>query len=394
MAKPGDFELIYCNIISPRGTLNLTEGFMSARIYESIMNPSIIIELDVWDTDDAMGNLRVVGDEIINISFCAPGTQILSYRFVLDKVELLDVPGTQKGKEWIAHGVGQEALQAKANYIQKAYETTVSSIVADIHKNYLHSISPLNVETTDGTVKIIIPNIKPFEAIDLVRRRAVSSANPSSTYLYFQNAYGHEFVTIEGMLKGIPIKTFYHEDGIGASVFLNDYNQIIAYQVPQIASSTVRINMGGLKQLISTYDVRTNQYSNTIVTPNYGNFNSSIFRANYGATPGQWSFIPQDSVTNPTRIAIATAYQMAFMSALTQISMHLKVNGDTTYTVGNIITLNIPEAIAITGVPPLDPEYSGNYLISRLCRNIAKIQEKPRYTDTIEAVTIDLATGV
>src|SRR5271166_3686476 len=129
MAKPGDFELIYCNIISPRGTLNLTEGFMSARIYESIMNPSIIIELDVWDTDDAMGNLRVVGDEIINISFCAPGTQILSYRFVLDKVELLDVPGTQKGKEWIAHGVGRETMFAKANYIQKAYETTVSSIV-------------------------------------------------------------------------------------------------------------------------------------------------------------------------------------------------------------------------------------------------------------------------
>src|SRR5574337_618463 len=123
---PGDVIINNCMINSPRGSLNLTQGFMSSRVYESIFTQNNICEIDVFDTDDAISQLPILGDETISFSFNAPGTPTLNYTFALDKAELVDITGTQKGKQYILHGVGQETLQSKANYVQKSYNTDIA----------------------------------------------------------------------------------------------------------------------------------------------------------------------------------------------------------------------------------------------------------------------------
>jgi hypothetical protein len=390
---PGDVQINSCVINSPRGSLDLTQSFLSSRVYESIFTQNNICEIDVFDTDDAISQLPILGDETINFSFNPPGISPVNYTFALDKAELIDITGTQKGKQYILHGVGQETLQSKANYIQKSYNTDISSIIQDIHTTFLKATTALITEATDGVQKLIIPNLKPFDAIDMVRRRAVSSSNPSSTFLYFENAQGHNFKTIEGMANAGTVKTFVHGDGIGSSIFNNTYNNIIGYSVPQIVSSTQRIAMGGLNQQVATYDHRTRQYVSNPIQLALGSMNSGAFKAAYGATAGLFSMIPWDSLLSPTNITTSTPQQLAYLSNMMQCYINLKVNGDTTVMAGSTITLNIPEAITTTGTQALDPLISGDYLVSGINRNIGSVDVKPRYVDIIEALTPSLAAG-
>ena len=385
MAVPGDVEISQCIINSPRGSLDLNHLYTSARVYESTLVENNIVEIDVFDTDDALGNLSLLGDETINFSFCAPGTPVLDYVFALDKVELADTDNP-KSKQYIVHGVGKEAMYAKTNFVKKSYKTDISSIVTDIHKTFLKSAHAIITEVTDGIQQLVIPNMRPFDAIDMVRRRAVSSVNPSSTFLYFENADGHNFKTIEGMMKQGPVKVFVHGDAVGSSIYNNTTNNIINYQVPKIISSTERIALGGMSQRVATFDIRTRKFSFKDVKPTQSGWNSSAFQAAYGAVFGLFHLLPTTSVTNNTNIPTSTPEQMGYLSNLLQCNIVIYVNGDTTVKAGDTITINIPQSITTTGITANDPTISNNYLVSRLCRNIDKIEVTPRYTETIEGI--------
>lgn len=356
--------------------------------------PNCVMEIDVIDTDDALSNLTIVGDENVFFSFCAPGTQLLEYTFALDTVELVEITGTQKGKQYKLHGVGKETMFSKTNYIQKSYNTDISSIIQDIHSNFLNSVRPLITEATQGIQKIIIPNLKPFEAIDMVRRRATSATNQSSTFLYFENAAGHNFKTVEGMFNSGMVKNFVHQDAVGWSIYINTWNNIIDYSVPKIVSSTERIGMGGMTQSTSTFNMRTRAYDNKVQNMSYGNFNSSFFKDAYGALAGAFHLLPIDTAKPPTNLSAATPMQSAYVSNLLQVQMNILVYGDTIYKAGDIVGVNIPQAIATTGTQQTDPLLSQNYLISSLCRSIDLIDKKPRYTDSMELICGQLANGV
>ncbi len=372
---------------SPRGSLNLGGMFSSFKVFESIFVPNVLIEILVFDVNDSIGNLNIIGDETITTTFGAPGGIYASYTFALDTITNSHELGSTKSKMYTLHGVGQETMFSKTNFVQKNYNTDISSIVQDIHTKFLMSGKSLTTESTTGTQNITIPNYNPFKAIDMVRRRAVSSTNQSSTFLYFENALGMYFKTIEGMLKQGPIKTFIHSDSVGSSIFnLTDAN-IISYEVPQIASSTDRITIGGLKQRVQTYNIRTRKYNFQDIMPPQNPYNSSAFTTKYGNSYGRVSMIPVDTANRPfTAIDTMTPFQLGYVSNLTQNQVKIKVFGDAIVKAGDTVNINIPEFMNTTGSVPNDPQISGNYLVSRLARNIDISTAHPRYTESLELI--------
>lgn len=399
---PGDFYLYTMEVITYNaGIWNLIGYYLSFRVYESIQTPNYMCEIDVLDTDGSVPALALLGGEPLILSFSAPGTPILTYVFAIDHIEITEVHGAQKAMQYIIHGIGPEALYAQANYVTKSYNQPISSIVSDIHSNYLHSSMPLSTEGTQGSQQITIPNLKPYEAIDMLRRRGTSAGNPSSAYVYFENSYGYYFVTIAQLMAGPIVKTFVHQDAVDINVYNNTWNNIISYEAPKIFDAIPRIALGGLSQQIATFDIRSRNYTSSQKTMsgssgktgNPGTFNNKGFTSQYGGSPGLFSMLPWNSFYPPTNIPDTTPQQMAYLSNLVQIYVNLRVNGDTTISVGNMITLDIPQPISITGQIPLDPYISGNFLVIRLCRNVGLFDEKPRYTEQIEAFSGGLPAG-
>jgi len=397
---PGDVIIENCMITGQNGSLDATQSLLEARVYESIATPNYVMELEIFDDNGAVSTLNLSGGETVDFSFCAPGGPIASYSGVIDKIEVKNITGTQKGKEYIFTCPGKETFISKGSYVQKSYNTDIASIVRDLHTNFLQSISPLITEATFGIQKIIIPNLKPFEAIDMVRRRATSAQNQSSTFLYFQNYEGHNFKTIEGMMQGSSVKTLTSYDGIDHSIFNNTLNNIIDYEIPQIIVANQRVDLGSMTQRVATFDIRSRQYiyqDQTIdgsggKTSNPGRWNSTNFIQQFAQKFNFFSMIPWDSFWSATNIPQTTPLQMAYMSNLLQNYVNVLVNGDPTVKVGDIVTLDLPMTSSLTGALQNDPQISGNYLVSRLVRSIKPRGETPRYTETLEAISGSPAT--
>ena len=405
--NPGDIIVDALTVSSQRGSLNLAAAFVSASIYESIFTPGIVADIVVLDTDDQLGQLKITGDEMVDFTFKAPGGQSAIYKFALHALDDNKMTASQKSKTYTIKCVSEEALHSQTNFVQKSYNQPVSDIVKDIHKNYMKSEKPIEVEDTKGSQKVVVGHFNPMKAVDMVRRRGISNENKSSSYVFFETRNGDgqmfKFSTIEGLFKQSPVKTFQQSDAINHSIMNQADNNIISYEVPKQASSTDRIAMGG-KRRVSSFDFRTHSYvtkdidtkDTDYTTGGKGSYDSSEFKSKYfnAKIPPQ-SVIPIDTSQRPvTHIADQTADQQAFLATLMQNAMKIKVYGDANLKSGDMVTANIPKKVSTTDNSELDPLMSGDFLVSRIHHEIGTAVMRPRYTCTLELVKGNLGQGV
>ena len=377
-------------------------------IYESIFTPGIIADIVVMDTSDLLGTLRFSGDEQLFFDAKTPNGQRCTFMLHVYMLSELQSMGAQKAKMYTLNCVSQEALFAKTNYVQKAYYDLCSNIVQDIHKTYLNSSKTLTVEQTRAAQNLVIAQRNPYDAISMVRKRAVSATNKSSLYTYFESRANNnqifKFVTLESLFGQSIVKSFQQSDAINVDLMASKDNNIISYQIPNQFSAIDRITYGGQRKIVK-FNTTTQQYETTIVTTNdtdykTGGSNSSdvstFFKNLFGKSnnPPQ-SMIPEDiSQRALTYIPETSADQQAYLSIMLQNTMKIKVYGDLALTAGVMINCTIPDKQNFTGAPKADPLMTGNFLISRIHHRIGYIQERPRYTCTIECLKGNFNEGI
>jgi hypothetical protein len=372
----------------------------AASIYESIFTPGTVCDIEVSDTQDFLGNLKLSGDEIVLFSITVPGSVTADFLFSLYELAGLESSASQKSKTYTLKCVSLEAMYAKSFYVQKSYISLCSEIVQDIHKNYLNSVKPINIENTIGPQNILIPHKNPFDAINLVRKRSVSPTNKSSSYVYFENRQNekqtYNFVTIESIFRNNKIiKSFQQSSAINTTIFNDKSNNIIAYKVPNQFSSIEKIALGGPRK-ITTYNFTTQEFITNIIqtldsafsTGGTGTDTSNFFKnLFYKAQIPPQSIIPIDiSQRASTNIPLATPNLQAYLSVLMQNSMKIRVPGDTLLTSGILVNCDIPNKTGTTGPLKLDPLLSGTFLVSRIHHRIGLLQERPRYTCVMECL--------
>jgi hypothetical protein len=99
------------------------------------------------------------------------------------------------------------------------------------------------------------------------------------------------------------------------------------------------------------------------------------------------SFIALDYAQRPiTNIPEATPDTQAYLAALMQNAMRIKVPGDSLLTAGQMIICEIPNKIGLTISVNEDPLMTGKFLISRIHHKIGEFGETPRYTCSIECI--------
>lgn len=406
----GDISNVRLLIQSERGVLDLSKSFFAASIYESIFTPGTVCDIVVIDTNDQMGTLKFSGDETVIFNYGVTGSDTANFTFALYEIEGVGTLGAQKAKSYTLKCVSEEAMYAKTNYVSKCYNMLCSEMIADIHKNYLKSIKPVTVETTKGPQVIVVPNLSPFEAISMIRRRSVSSISKSSIFVYYETRVKGQqtfnYTTIESLFNNAPVKTFKQSDTVSQTPLTTqiDDNNIIAYSVPRQFSSIDKIEYAGNKR-ISQYNTTTGKYETTVVTTSDTNYatggssatdNSLAIVNKYmkSSNPKQ-SFIPVDWSQRPvTNIPESSADYSAYMALLMQNAMKIRVVGDTVLTAGSMINCNIPNKQGLTSTTSNDPLLSGNFLISRIHHRIGQTIEKPRYTCIIECIKGKYNEGV
>lgn len=398
--NPGDIFIEYFTLNSPRGFLDMTKIFQMGEIYESIYNPGIVGHFTVVDTDDYLGQFKVAGDETVQISFLPPGGETTIYKLNLNAIEDITNAGSMKAKMYRLVCISKEAMEARTNPVTKSWQTQISNMIGDIFKNYLNSSKPLNIEPTKGMQRYISPNIKPYEAIKELRKRAVSLENKSSNFVFFETAEGYNFVTIESLLKKDVVKRLKHVDTVGSSIQQTFDNNIISYHIKKQASAIDRIGLGSMNTQVNTFDIRTKKYTTEVKKASesdfgiVGNITSEFFKRTFGNKPGRNIFINKDSMDPNTHLMEGLANKSAHLSALMQNQINLEVPGDTVYKAGKCVWADIPKSSSTTGLRVTESLISGKFLIAKLAHIIKKPDARPRYVCSMECIKMGYENGV
>jgi len=408
-SNPGDIAVDKLTVTSSRGSLDLSKSFVSCSIYESIFTPGILADISVLDADDQVGQLKITGDETVEFSFKVPGGSSAEFKFALHMLDDGKPTGAQKSKVYMLKCVSEEALHSKTNFVQQSYKKTISDMAQDIFLRYMKSSKSFEAEDTKGVQDILISHKNPYEAVDMIRRRAISADNKSSSYVFFETREGgtspkFKFVTIEKLFQEASVKSFKQSDSVNSSTSNQTDNNILAYKVPKQLSSTDRIANGG-KRRTSTFDFRTHEYKSKDDTPDpssyksggKGSYDSPEFKSKYndGAKIPPQNMIPVDTSQRAvTNIADNSKDQQAYIAQLMQNALQIRVYGDTKLTCGAVIEANITKKVSTTGEYSNDTQLTGNFLISRIHHEIQEEGIKPRYTCCIELLKGGLENGV
>jgi len=393
--------VIFAN--SGLGTLDLTKTkSWTASIYQSIFTPCMVCDFTILDTNDQIGILKLSGGDIVNFNIKTPGGVVAYFQFVIDKIDAINMSGSQKGKTYIFKCVSREGLFAK-HTIQKSYNGKLcSDIITDIHKNYLRSQKLLIVEPSKGPQQLVLGSgiegskENAWTAIYKVKNESISSLiDPSSNlsyslYTFFESLQnGNQtfmFKTIESMFTQKSTKNFQQSDAINTSINNRKDNNILSYKLPRQASATEKISIGG-PVARKTFNPSTLIFTNDILSTDTEIINTSEnFNQYYNYKTPHYVLMPVDYYIPLTGNPESIAQKQARLASYLQNSIKIRVPGDIILTAGALINCFIPNKLAITGPRKADPFLSGDFVISRIHHRIGSFSESPRYTCIIEGL--------
>jgi hypothetical protein len=287
-------------------------------------------------------------------------------------------------------------IYSEQQKINQSFTGTYSDIVNVVLKNYLDVSSNKikQIEQTKGIHDVIVPSLSPFDTMDWLTKKAINSeALPN--FLFFENKYGYNFVSLSTLIQTPPIMTinfepknlatssgqeFYgaREARIISSTDLieNIKNGVYAGKFIGIDPLTrkVSINRIDFQQTYGKTDAHLNKFPNFTGAVNRQGkdsaqmFDSKVslypFQSFRGAAPWVQKNDPRTgTVINDTH---AYVFQRAPIFAnLLQSTIHLNIPGNFGLTSGTIINLNMPvKSTKPDAGEAIDETLSGKYIVT------------------------------
>lgn len=397
--NPGDVFVDNITIVSPRTpSWNMAQNFLSASILETIFTPGVMGEIEVIDTEDFLGKLKLAGDELVQFQFTKPNGISASYMFHLNSIKDVTIVGSMKTKTYKLEVVSREVLTGQAKYVQKGYNDTIDNIVKDL-QGQLNSKLSLISEATKGKRNIKIANQQIYHAIEMLRKQAVSNDSKSSNYMFWQTWKSFYFQTLEYMVKQGPIKTFKQENTVGHSMNSDVDTNILAWQVKQNMDAINRIHAGVLKQRVATFNVHTNSFAKQDFKPELNEFtnagngplNTSAFRSlfeseNSGRSVFKYNNLNEKLDVGKSYVPAAIPYKMLNLAQMQEQLLHMTVIGDPVLEAGKTINNNIPKITSDVNNTEPEPQASGKWLIAKVEHQIRGPDVRPRYVCNLECL--------
>jgi len=211
---PGDYNLNKIEIITASGeVLPLRMGMIiELNVYEDIESSALTGAMSMIDSSNIITNAPLQGNERLLFKLSTPVSEY-SERVAIDATEETGFPfhiyavtnrviQSETLSSYTIHFCSRELLRNARTKISRAYEGELHQAAIKIlrDKNGLDSVKRLHFEPTKNVDKLVIPNMRPFEALDLVADRALSKNSEAAGYYFYETTKGFHFRSYESML--------------------------------------------------------------------------------------------------------------------------------------------------------------------------------------------------
>lgn len=395
--KPGDVELKSCLLYNyNKKVIDIRHLTVEFNIYHDIFDYGITCELVLADSNGIVEFMPIVGEETLAISFKTPTfDNLLTYVFrvysITDKNK-----SEQRSDVFVIHGVSQEGLSNQRKGVKKSYvDLPASTIVKSIYNEFLKPTEEeygiikknkvLEIEETKDNVSLVVPDKKPFDVINYLAGEAESKNDQeslASNFIFFEDADGWHFKTIDSMLTQDAVENFFlvdaqveQEKDMGDKI--NPHQKISNLDFESQLDTLENLEMGLYFNTIETIDPITKRFTtdsylyerdsskighveksfnnrkylteNSIFKNDAGSSKSIMIISNIGENYSKQNFLnaavtndPQ--IRNPRKIHKFLKYDIASRLQLENISFSVTVPGNSDIRIGDIVNLHIPQS--------------------------------------------------
>jgi hypothetical protein len=395
--NPGDISVDTVLITSPlSGSWDARVSMITASILETIFTPGVSAEIKVVDTDDWIGRLQLQGTETVyfQITKLTDGST-LYYDLHLNSVRQVEIKGSAKAKTYMLSCISREAISGRIINVQESYNMPISFIVQNVFSK-LDSINYINAEQTKGNRNIKISSQTVYDAIEMLRKEAVSAVFESSNYMFWQTWSSFHFETLEGMMSSGDVKYLKQDFTIGASINKSVDDNILAWKVVQNFDAMNRAKAGVVNQRVAVFNPNTLSYvvgnfiGNTI--SEMGNWSYDLFRNKFNGENAGRTVVsyrnPNEKTNIPKSYVPETIPNKQLnLAQMQEQMMHMTVIGDPVLEAGRTVFCDVPKITAATdSYGQKEEQMYGRWLISKVEHEIHTAADLPRYVCNLECL--------
>jgi hypothetical protein len=398
--RPGDIKIEQCLLKSKDGKREYDIRLQARHIdiYESLTQPFFYGEIILADGIGLLRGFPIIGEETLQFTFSTPSLK--SKELDLRVYNICDIADTdnKKLKIYTLKVCSPELLTNATKLISKRYKGNISDTVKKIVKDHLGSNKKVTVEKTKGIDDHLLSQVTPLQAIDKYRHRAVSAQYLSSSYVFYEDATGYNFVTLEKLIKEgkkkVADKVYFYDDNLDIEQAQVRFRDIIDMKELVDQNSLNKLQAGALKNVVKKYDLMTGEVKEVTFDSAQGDSlfqptadklknNSSKFKQEYGKTTSKNFLVPFTSATNEEdHIGEKVGTLHAFVEKIAQNIVLILIYGDSTVKLGDIIACNYTTSNALSKDKEVKT-VSYNYLISKIRHQIT-ISDRPIYLQSLE----------
>jgi len=207
------YRIVEIVLVTKEGKYNISSIFTELNIFDSLLMPVMSGNILIADALNLSGKFLFDGSEILLIHIKKDEKSDMhsfkkAFRIYKQTNRTNVTPGTVK---YLLHFVSNELFYSDQQRINQSYEATYSDIAQSICLDYLKiPNNNLRIEDSFGIRKIIIPNLRPLEALQWCAKRAVDF-DGSPNFVFFQKINGYNFVTLSSLLIQPAIAAIQHQ---------------------------------------------------------------------------------------------------------------------------------------------------------------------------------------
>jgi hypothetical protein len=202
---PSKFSINELAIVTKAGKLDISKLFQEINIFDSLLSPVMSGAVVIIDSIGLSSKLLFDGSEVLLVNI---GKDTDSSSFRLKKAFRIYRQSNratlqQNAETYTLEFVSDEFVFSEQQKINQSYKTTYSDVVNKILVNYLkvpeQKLRGVFQDTT-GVRDLVIPNLKPLDALEWCAKRAVDQRR-SPNYVFFENNLGFNFASLSYLLS-------------------------------------------------------------------------------------------------------------------------------------------------------------------------------------------------
>jgi hypothetical protein len=395
---PQSYLLEQLMILTQAGPVDMKAINVELHYDEDLFNNSCLGQMMVTDAAGLLEAFQFSGNEFLYLTLSKGNKQDkIDKIFRIYKVAKRKPEGQGLTESFVFYFCSEELMLSEQYKICKSYKgKKVKDIVQDIASNYLKidSSKIANLEDTFGTYDFIIPNLKPFDAINwLMVYARPNDTKAGADMLFYEDRDGFRMQSLQSLYQQQSIGSYTfstkNTESIESSIsdiqtymtsarsyeILDSFDTLGATNLGMYANSLLNVDILARKSKLIKYDYKNDYFMSNLQLNQEAALNTTV-KNRIGDTPNKThlanfkmifanSYEKNLSDKQVARDIFADVYvphRTAQLPLANYTRMKISVWGDPSLTVGKVIDFNLLSYR--TKNRSIDPFYSGKYIIT------------------------------